>query len=131
MMRLKLFLETGSFKGRYHRFCGYYFKYPDEREFEGLVSTISLDPPMLNWIFVDAETLQLRYGTRSDSVGHVVGPWGWNQDESLLELEEFEGFVAVKEDDGSWGVYFDRHGDWSGLPEDAKIVDIELKRTLI
>lgn len=86
---------------------------------------------MLNWIFVDDETLQLRYGSKSDSLGNLIGPWGWTEDERLLVLDDLEGFVAVKEEDGTWGLYFDRYGDWSGLPDECRIVDIELKRVLI
>ncbi|KAJ6446049.1 Dolichyl-diphosphooligosaccharide--protein glycosyltransferase subunit 1 [Purpureocillium lavendulum] len=105
-----------------HRFCGFHFKYPGEEGHLGLVSTASDDSPMLNWIYVDAETGRLRHGTRKDTLGHVIGPWGWTEDEAFLTLRGARGgFVARKEsvddeDDGAeggkqgeerWGVYWD------------------------
>lgn len=42
----------------------------------GLVSSISVDPPVLNWIYVDARTREIRYGNRTQSREHVVGSWG-------------------------------------------------------
>ena len=97
-----------------HRFCGYYFKYPSEEQHLGLVSTISEDPPMLNWIFVNRDTHTVEFGGRKDTVGHVIGPWGWSEDERLLTLEgEYDSFVAVKEEGepggakGVWHVRWD------------------------
>ena len=53
---------------------------------------------MLNWIFVDADSRVARHAGRKDSIGHVIGPWGWTEDERWLTLRgSEEGFVAVKE----------------------------------
>jgi len=41
----------------------------------GLVSTVSKDPPLLRWIFVDSKTFEVRYGGKSESEEHIVGPW--------------------------------------------------------
>jgi hypothetical protein len=41
----------------------------------GLVSTVSLDPPLLRWVFVDAGAFEVRYGGKADSEGHIIGPW--------------------------------------------------------
>jgi hypothetical protein len=92
--------------------------YPDEdrtpRE-RGLVSTVSVDPPMLNWIYADKDRLDLRYGNRTQSLQHVVGPWDWTEDETGVTLEEWEGWVAVEEEeqeDGlKWALYYDRYDD--------------------
>lgn len=89
---------------------------PPER---GLVSTISRDPPMLNWIYIDKDTYAFRYGNRSQSLPHIVGPWDWNEDETRVILDEWEGFVAVdtKEEDRNkveglrWQLYFDVDDD--------------------
>jgi hypothetical protein len=70
-----------------HHFCGYYFEYPSEERHLGLVSTIGDDPPMLNWIFVDQDIHMVRHSGCKDTVGHVIGPWGWSEDEQLLILE--------------------------------------------
>lgn len=95
-----------------HRFCGYYFPYPGPDQHQGLVSTVADDPPMLNWIYVDGQTGAVRHGARKDTVGHVIGPWGWSDDEAWLTLEGGPGgFVARREaDEGGcvcWVVYWD------------------------
>ncbi|KAF2010573.1 hypothetical protein BU24DRAFT_60893 [Aaosphaeria arxii CBS 175.79] len=115
-----------------HAFAGFYIQYPDDDRSppeRGMVSTISDDPPMLNWIYIDKETYELRYGNRTASIEHIVGEWDWTEDESAVTLEGWEGFVAVDESDGMsdeewestpwgaeglrWAVYFDR--DDNGL----------------
>jgi hypothetical protein len=114
-----------------HPFSGYYFQYPSEEKLEGLVSTISNSPPMLNWIFIDRKTLELKFGNRSAAQGQIIGSWGWTENEERLTLEEKDAFVAVQEDDESWGLYYDRFGDWSGLPTEGRILDISLQRSLV
>lgn len=103
-----------------HKFCGYYFKYPGEEGHLGLVSTIMDDPPMLNWLFVDAETKALRHGGRKDTIGHVIGPWGWSADERFFTLQgDHTTFVARKQEAVGaggqprtlWGVYWDPDGE--------------------
>jgi hypothetical protein len=83
---------------------------------------------MLNWIFVDRDTRELKYGNRTQSLPNIAGPWDWTEDEKALTLEELEAFVVVEEDDGVWGVYYDKEGDWAGLPEKGKILDVQLER---
>ena len=39
-----------------------------------LVSTVSLDPPLLRWVFVDAKTFEVRHGGKDDSERYIVGP---------------------------------------------------------
>ena len=82
---------------------------------------------MLNWIYCDRSTYELRYGNRSQSISHIVGEWDWTADESCMMFEGWEGFVAIDEWDGKdeddttewgkeglrWAVYFDR--DDNGL----------------
>ena len=43
----------------HHPFTGFYLAYPDDNRpyTRGLVSTISVDPPMLNWMYVDKDCL--------------------------------------------------------------------------
>ena len=107
-----------------HAFAGFYIQYPDEDRFppeRGLVSTISDDPPMLNWIYCDRKTYELKYGNRSTSLPEIVGEWDWTEDESALTLQGWEGFVAIDEWDGAeeddstewgreclrWALYYD------------------------
>lgn len=105
-----------------HPFTGYYLPYPgkeDEwrkagfRNGEGMVTTISDDPPFLNWVFVDHETHEVKYGVRAEAQPHVVGPWDCTKVDRRLTFEGWEGFIAVEEEEGSdfWAVYFDRDDD--------------------
>lgn len=82
-----------------HKFNGYYFKYPSEQGYQGMVSTIQEDPPMLNWLYVDKDSGAVRYGSRKDTVGHIIGPWGWSEDEQFLTIDDDDWrFIAVEED---------------------------------
>lgn len=108
--------------------------YPDdEREpTRGLVSTISVDPPLLNWIYVDKNTLELKYGNRTQSREHIVGPWDWTEDEAGLTLEDWEGFVAVEEKDGEWAIYFDRDDNsLKGRAKGKRVLPCSLERRLL
>ncbi|KAF4119574.1 hypothetical protein GMORB2_4704 [Geosmithia morbida] len=112
------------------RFCGYYFPYPSEEKHRGLVSFISNDPPALNWIYVDAETHALRYGGRKDTMGHTIGPWGWSEDEHFLDLEDDPAkFVARRQDDGRWAVYWHPTGsNDNGDSYKSKCQPVRLRR---
>lgn len=77
---------------------------------------------MLNWLYVDAATGALRYGSRKDTVGHVYGPWGWSEDEQFLTMDEDDWrFMAVEEEDDEgmlvWAVYLSRDRDGSLKPK--------------
>ncbi|KAL8369559.1 hypothetical protein RB595_000067 [Gaeumannomyces hyphopodioides] len=81
-----------------HKFTGYYFTYPSEEQHKGVISAISIDPPMLNWVYVNKDTATLRYGGRKDTLGHVIGPWWWSEDETYLTLRGLaDGFVAEED----------------------------------
>ncbi|KAI9877088.1 MAG: hypothetical protein M1830_004834 [Pleopsidium flavum] len=125
-----------------HPVTAFYIAYPDEERAPtlGLVSTIADDPPMLNWIYVDKETLELRYGNRTQSREHHVGPWDWTKGEDGegdgegLVFEGWEGFVVVEEGDGKWGVRFDRRDDGLKGVEGVKgkrVLQVSLERRLI
>lgn len=96
--------------------------------FLGLVSTIQDEPPMLNWIYVDKTTLEVRYGSRAEALDNVVGPFDWTKDRSSLVMDGWEGFVAVEEKKGLWALYFDIEDDGSRLPKGKKVVEISLVR---
>ncbi|KAI9739461.1 MAG: hypothetical protein M1818_005149 [Claussenomyces sp. TS43310] len=125
----KLYLKTANDQPG-HPFTGYYFRRPDDVQCEGLVSTVSVDPPMLNWIYVNRDTLQLEYGTKTQSQGHIVGSWGWSANERYLALEDEQRFVVVHEN-GEWSLYYDEIGDLTGLPDSPQILDVQLQRRLI
>ena len=109
-----------------HAFAGFYIQYPDDERCppeRGLVSTIQEDPPVLNWIYCDRDTYELRYGNRTASIQHIVGDWDWTDNELNVLLDGWEGFIAVDESSGMsdeeweqtewgkeglrWAVYFD------------------------
>ncbi|KAJ5682911.1 hypothetical protein N7462_006076 [Penicillium macrosclerotiorum] len=95
----------------------FYIEYPELEETKhldrglGLPTYVSANPPLLNWIYADTETHELKYGNRSQSVEHIVGPWDWTEDEKVITLEEKHSFVAVEEEEGEWALYYDRDGD--------------------
>ncbi|OCL02029.1 hypothetical protein AOQ84DRAFT_305507 [Glonium stellatum] len=123
-----------------HAFAGFYIQYPDEDRNpceRGLVSTISDDPPMLNWIYVDKTTLELKYGNRSASIQHIVGEWDWTEDEAGLTLEGWEGFVTVEEEEQDglrWALYFDRDDDKLGQRKKVQgreVLECSLERRVL
>ena len=121
----------------HHPFTGFYVAYPDsDRPYtRGLVSTISVDPPVLNWIYIDKDTLELKYASRSGSIAHHVGSYDWTTEEStnsFITFDEWEGFVAVQQYNGQWVLQFDINDD--GLKAQAKgrqTAEVQLQRRVI
>ena len=108
------YLSSSSGKPSY-TLCAFYIEYPDEERKPaplGLVSQVADDPPMLNWMYVDKNTMELKHGNRSQSREHHVGPWDWTEEDEIgLTFEGWEGFVAVQDDEGEWQLFFDRNDD--------------------
>ena len=123
----------------HHPFTGFYLAYPDDSRghTRGLVSTISVDPPMLNWIYVDKDTMEMKYANRSGSIVHHVGDYDWTsedheKDDSCVTFDDWEGFLAVEEQKGKWALYFDMDDD--GLKQHArgrKTIEVRLQRRVI
>ncbi|KAL7911574.1 hypothetical protein GGI35DRAFT_477282 [Trichoderma velutinum] len=119
-----------------YAFCGYYFTYPSEEQHMGLVTTISDDPPMLNWMYINKDTHAVEYGGRKDTLGHVIGPWGWSEDESFLTLQgKDECFVAKLEQDDNgksrWVVYWDPDNEILATTEAEECKPLRLRRRLL
>ncbi|OJJ45736.1 hypothetical protein ASPZODRAFT_152740 [Penicilliopsis zonata CBS 506.65] len=126
-----------------HTSKAFYIEYPEPEETKhlkrgrGLPSTVRDNPPLLNWIYVDVDTYELKYGNRSTSMHHLVGPYDWSDDEKYITLEGRSAFYAVEEEDGQWAVYFDLDGDeLEGIFEEDGMLDcafapILLKRTMV
>ncbi|KAJ5994841.1 hypothetical protein N7481_001818 [Penicillium waksmanii] len=95
----------------------FYIEYPELDETKhldrglGLPTYVAANPPLLNWIYADKDTHELRYGNRTQSVEHFVGPWDWTEDEKTILLEKKDAFYAVEEEEGQWALYYDRDGD--------------------
>lgn len=124
----------------------FYIEYPEPEETKhlerglGLPTHVSDNPPLLNWVYVDEKTHELKYGNRSQSVAHLVGPWDWTEDEKTITLEKNQRFVAVEaeeEGEGVWALYFDRNRDELAavLEEqgrlDSAFVPVELVRRVV
>lgn len=107
----------------------------------GLVSTIPSSDPnrkTLNWVYLDKNTYEIKYGAREEAQGHILGPWNWTDDEAGLTLEGWEGFVAVEVvrgiDGGRslWQLYFDRNDDkLKGKVSGKRILEVSLERRVI
>ncbi|KAL4873831.1 hypothetical protein BDV12DRAFT_182157 [Aspergillus spectabilis] len=99
-----------------HAGQAFYIDYPEPDHMKdlkrglGLVTSIQDNPPMLNWLYADKETYELKYGNRTQSCEHIPAPWDWTDEETEVILER-RGFCAVREEDGSWAVYLDRDRD--------------------
>ena len=113
-----------------HPFTGYSLPFPDSN-YLGLVSTISKEPPMLNWIYIDRQTHEVRYGVRKVAETQLTGPFEYKTSavsmtitpatgevkrqedgEKRIKFNNLEGFVAVEEEEeGVWKVYFDVDND--------------------
>lgn len=103
--------------------------YPDT-SYEGLVTTLSDDPPVLNWIYVDKNTYEVKYGFRKDAQEHLTGPFDCTRQDRRMTLEGWEGFVAVESYPGVWALYFDRDDDGlsTKVPMGTRVLEVELTR---
>jgi hypothetical protein len=127
----QLYINTGSSNGSSfgHPFAGYYLPYPDTK-YEGLVSTIMDEAPIMNWIYVDRDTYEVKYGVRADAQPNVTGPFDCTRQDRRLILEGWEGFVAVEEEDGLWALYFDFDDDGlkGKVGSERMVLEVELTR---
>ncbi|KAK4987364.1 hypothetical protein LTR50_004699 [Elasticomyces elasticus] len=132
----------------HHPFTGFYLAYPDDARptTRGLVSTISLDPPMLNWIYIDKSSHEVKYANRSGSIAHHVGDFDWTdeEDDSRVTFDGWEGFLAVEEEGegrrgvgaggerGVWALYFDVDDDGlAGRKKGRRTLEVGLRRRLV
>lgn len=124
----KLYVVPQHQKVDGHSFEGFFLTYPDaDRPLarrQGLVSTISKEPPTLNWIYVDKETRELKYGNRTESKDHIVGPWNLvasDEDgpEGLM-LDGNEAAVAIRTSEGAWEIR------WEDQNRKASVADREM-----
>lgn len=126
--------EPGRLDEDGHLFAGYFFPYPDKQDWngrgDGYVSTITDEPPQLNWIYVDKDTYEVKYGYKVDAEAHLVGPWNCTPIDKRLTFDGWEGFTVVEVKDNTWQLYYDIDDD--GLEQqvglDKRIMEIELTR---
>lgn len=111
---------------------------------------------MLNWIYVDSATAEVKYGNRTQSRPHWVGSWGWTgeggkeergkekeeeeeeEEPGGLTLDGEERFVVVgpggEEAGGRWEVRWDQGDDLLKGVEGVggrKVVRVSLERTFV
>jgi hypothetical protein len=132
-----------------HPFSGFFLDYTGDRpnvdpmferlnrpvKIRGLVSTIEFKT--LNWIYVDKRTMELKYGSRDEADGHILGPFGRTEDGVGLTLENWEGFVAVEERRDSdshskWALYYDREdNNLRDIVTRTRVLQCSLERRII
>lgn len=86
---------------------------------------------MLNWIYIDRSTRELKYGNRTQSREHIVGPWGWDSGDDGgpggLTLSSSEAAVLSWEDGeegrgGGWKILWEKE---EGAIKGGLIVSLE------
>jgi len=130
-------------------FQGFYIGYPDpDRHPEelGLVSQVEADPPLLNWIYIDTKTQEVKHGNKTASREHRVGNFGYENggeegddaEPGGLVFEGEEKFVAVSprqgDREGRWEVWWDENDDrLKGIKEvqGRMVFSISLERSWI
>ena len=142
-------MDDGS--SQFHRFAGYFLPYPSQA-FDGLVSTIN-DENMLNWIYIDPKTHEIKYGVREQAEQGLPGPMGLESKTAMAienpgenfkaEIEDakgiaverrftfngWEGFALVEESQDVWALYFDKDDDGlKGKVEGKRVTEVELCR---
>lgn len=119
---------------RSHPFTGYFLPYP-ETSYDGIVTAID-SQNMLNWIFVNKTSYQVQHGVRLEAQLQLTGPmtlvFHESDNEWRVAFEGWEGFVAVKDEQGRWAVYFDKGDNGLAGKIDSKVVvEIELVRSCL
>ena len=133
----RLYVELSTYEGpAHHPFTGYYLPFP-KKDYEGIVSTISNDPPQLNWVYLDTDSdiFQLSHGLRVDAEEGQAGPWDarfCSNGEKRYTFEGWEGFIAVETEGepGLWRLCFDKYNDGlkGKIREGQRTVELELVR---
>ncbi|KAF2248026.1 hypothetical protein BU26DRAFT_388967, partial [Trematosphaeria pertusa] len=127
----KLWIDTGTSDDNPfgHSYAGYYLPYPDTN-YEGLVTTITDAAPIMNWVYVDKDTYEVKYGVRLDAQPNFTGPFDCTRQDRRLTFEGWEGWCAVEEFPTRWALYFDKDDDGlqSKVAPGTRVLEIELAR---
>lgn len=83
----------------------------------------------MNWIYVDRDTYEIKFGTRPYAEHNLNGPFDCTREERRLNFGGWEGFVVVQEGN-FWALYFDRDSNsLKGKVEaGAVVLEVELLR---
>lgn len=84
---------------------------------------------MMNWIYVDKDTYEVKFGTRAWAEPNLTGPFDCTRQDRRLTFAGWEGFCLVKEGD-FWALYFDLDDDMlkSKISRGTPVLEIELTR---
>jgi len=104
-------------------------KDPDTK-YEGLVTTITDIAPIMNWVYIDKDTYEVKYGVRADAQPNLTGPFDCTRQDRRLTFDGWEGFCVVEEAPMHWALYFDKDDDGlhSKLKPGTRVLEIELVR---
>lgn len=83
----------------------------------------------MNWIYVDHETYEVKFGIRMDAQPNFTGPFDCTRQDRRLTFGGWEGFCVVQEGN-FWALYFDVDRDRlrSKLGADRVVLEVELRR---
>ncbi|KAL6160977.1 hypothetical protein ACJQWK_09095 [Exserohilum turcicum] len=133
----RLYVQLSTYQGPHlHPFSGYYLPFPHSN-FDGIVSTISDNPPQLNWVYLDtnSDIFHFSHGLRVEAEERLPGPWGarvCSDGEKRYLFENWEGFLAVEDENkpGLWKLCFDKHdnGLEGKIRTGQRTVEVELIR---
>lgn len=131
VVSVQLWIDTGTDDGEPlgHPYAGYYLPYPDSN-YEGLVTTITDVAPMLNWVYIDKDTHEAKYGVRLDAQPNLTGPFDCSRQDRRLTFDGWEGWCVVEEAPSLWALYFDVDDDGlkSKVAPGTRVLDVELSR---
>lgn len=84
----------------------------------------------MNWIYVDRETYEVKFGARPEAEPNYNGPFDCTRQDRRLTFGGWEGFCVVKEG-AFWALYFDLDHDKmrSKVPEGTPVIEVELLRS--
>ena len=81
-------------------------------------------------MYVDTDTYEVKYGVRKDAQPNLTVPFDCTKYDRRLTLEGWEGFVAVQEAEGVWGLYFDKDQDvLFAKAGDKPVLQVQLARS--
>jgi hypothetical protein len=84
----------------------------------------------MNWIYVDRDTYEVKFGTRGYAEANYTGPFDCTRQDRRLTFGGWEGFLAVREGI-FWALYFDVEQNKlksKKIPEGTPILEIQLRR---
>jgi len=78
--------------------------------------------------------MELKYGNKSASIDHHVGPWDWTAEERVITFDDADVFTVVEDPKTRrWQLYYDMNDDGleGYVPKKRNKVQVNLTRTLI